>query len=159
MGHAISGRSDNADLCFELDSDSFSMRRLWKSALSEKEILDLLRDEVGRAGSQSAWCRHTGISRTFLVKVLRGQQHVSPPILKALKIKIIYLRRGKVIDLGEAIQFLQAEVRRVGGPSAWARKTHVGRSHLSRVLHGKKGIGPRLLTKLNITRAYIREGD
>jgi DNA-binding phage protein len=57
----------------------------------EKDVLRLLRSEVKRAGSQSAWARKTGIDRTFLNKVLTGQKSLSQKVIKALKLRTVYV--------------------------------------------------------------------
>jgi hypothetical protein len=56
-----------------------------KSALLDKsEVLDLLKDAIARAGSQSAWARETGIHRTALSAVLNGRKGLQPKIITAL---------------------------------------------------------------------------
>ena len=60
--------------------------------LNEKDVVRLLRDEVERAGGQSAWARKQQVDRPHLNKILAGQRRISPTILKKLKIKIVYVR-------------------------------------------------------------------
>jgi DNA-binding phage protein len=59
--------------------------------LTEKEVLELLRSEVKRAGGQSAFARHKHINRVHLNKVLSGAKAISPSILKSLGIRIAYV--------------------------------------------------------------------
>jgi hypothetical protein len=63
-----------------------------------KEIVRLLRAEVERAGGQSAWARRERINRTQLNQVLSGRRDVSLNILKALKIRTIYVRDDNSTD-------------------------------------------------------------
>jgi hypothetical protein len=63
--------------------------------LSAKDILRLLRYDIERVGSQSEWCRQNGVSRPHLNKVLKGgRKPFGPGILKALRIKVVYVLEG-----------------------------------------------------------------
>jgi hypothetical protein len=55
--------------------------------LDDKDVLRLLREDVDRAGGQSAWARRSGIDRTHLSRVLKGKRPLSPTIVQALKLK------------------------------------------------------------------------
>jgi len=59
--------------------------------LSERDVLRMLRKAVEEAGNQSEWSRRTGIERTYLNQVLQGRKKISQRILKALKLKKIFL--------------------------------------------------------------------
>ena len=58
--------------------------------LDEKDVLRLLREDVDKAGGQSAWARQTGVDRVHLNKVLRGKRPLTRTILQALKLKKVY---------------------------------------------------------------------
>jgi hypothetical protein len=58
-----------------------------KHLLDEEDVLRLLREDIDRAGSQSAWARRTGCDRANLNLVLKGKRHLPPTIIKALKLK------------------------------------------------------------------------
>lgn len=60
--------------------------------LSHQDILRILRSEVAKAGSQMEWAKRNKVSRTQLNKVLNGERdHFGPAILKALRIKQIFV--------------------------------------------------------------------
>jgi hypothetical protein len=61
-------------------------------ALDDREVLRLLRSEVEKAGGQAAWARREGVNRTMLNKVLNGRKLIPPSIIKALKLRTVYLR-------------------------------------------------------------------
>jgi hypothetical protein len=61
-------------------------------ALDDKEVLRLLRSEVEKAGGQAAWARRKLVNRTMLNKVLNGRKLIPPSIIKALKLRTVYLR-------------------------------------------------------------------
>jgi antitoxin component HigA of HigAB toxin-antitoxin module len=61
------------------------------------EILDvdgalrMLREDVKRAGSQSAWARRHKYQRTYLSNVLARKRALTTGIIEALKLKTVYL--------------------------------------------------------------------
>ena len=63
--------------------------------LNKDDALDLLRGEIEKAGSQSAFARQTGIHRTALSAILNGRKGLQPKILAALGLKRIeaYVRQ------------------------------------------------------------------
>jgi hypothetical protein len=62
------------------------------SGLTTRDIFKLLEQEIKKAGGQSEWARQHQVSRTHLNKALRGRKTFGPTILKALKIKSIYVQ-------------------------------------------------------------------
>jgi DNA-binding phage protein len=68
--------------------------------LDEKDVLRLLREDVDKAGGQSAWARRSGIERTHLNRVLKGKRPLSPTIVQALKLKrvVAYERKQGATD-------------------------------------------------------------
>jgi DNA-binding transcriptional regulator YdaS (Cro superfamily) len=58
-------------------------------------VLAMLRDEILKAGSQSAWARLTGIHRTALSAALNGRKGLQPKIVAALGLQKVeaYIRR------------------------------------------------------------------
>ena len=65
------------------------MRRL--NVLSDKDIMQLLQNEVKRAGGQSAWARKNKVDRAHLNRILSGHKTISPTILKKLGIRTVYV--------------------------------------------------------------------
>jgi DNA-binding phage protein len=62
-----------------------------KHLLDENDVLRLLREDVDRAGGQTAWARRSGIDRAHLNRVLKGQRPLSPNITQALKLKKVFV--------------------------------------------------------------------
>jgi DNA-binding phage protein len=60
--------------------------------LDGKAALRLLGDEIKRAGSVTAWAKETGLDRTQISAALNRRKPISKSILKALGLKIVYLR-------------------------------------------------------------------
>ena len=59
--------------------------------LNLQDVLRLLRSEVERAGSQRAFARKAGVNVSVVSKTLRGMVLPSEKILRALRLRIVYL--------------------------------------------------------------------
>src|ERR1700730_11422221 len=55
-----------------------------KRPLDPEEIVQLLRAEVKKAGSQGTWAKRAGIERTLVNKVLNGKRQPAKNIIRAL---------------------------------------------------------------------------
>jgi len=56
-----------------------------------KDVVQLLRAEVRRAGSITAWCNKTGVHRTTATKVLNNSIPPTRSIIKALKLRTVFV--------------------------------------------------------------------
>ena len=61
--------------------------------LNLDDAIRLLRSEVDRAGSQRAFARKPGVNVSVVSKTLRGIVLPSEKILRALKLRIVYLSK------------------------------------------------------------------
>jgi hypothetical protein len=66
-------------------------RLVARKLLAEDDVLQLLRNEVERAGSISAWASRERLDRPYVSKVLAGRKQFTSAILKRLKIKRVYI--------------------------------------------------------------------
>ena len=73
----------------------FGGKQVTKHLLDENDVLRLLREDVDRAGGQSAWARRSGIDRVHLNRVLKGQRPLSPNITQALKLKKVFVAQER----------------------------------------------------------------
>jgi hypothetical protein len=55
--------------------------------LSDDDVMKLLRTEIAKAGSQSAWAKVSGISRPSINQTLKGTRGFQPKVLSALGLK------------------------------------------------------------------------
>jgi predicted transcriptional regulator len=60
-----------------------------------EDVFLLLRSEVRRAGGQVAWSKKTGINRATLNKVLNGHQPLTKSIIRALKLRVVFVLEPK----------------------------------------------------------------
>ena len=60
-----------------------------RKVLEYDDVLELLRSEVRKTGSQRKWAAEKGVSRPDVSRVLGGRAKVKPQILKALGLKKI----------------------------------------------------------------------
>jgi hypothetical protein len=58
-----------------------------RQLLSHEDVVQLLRDEVDKAGTESEWARRTGANRTSLNLALNGRVGLQKNILDALGLK------------------------------------------------------------------------
>lgn len=126
-----------------------------------QDVLLILRSDVSRVGGQSEWARHTGIDRTYICKVLGGRKPPGPSIYCALGLESVILRdhTKSHVTAQEALRILQAEIENAGSISRWCRRTGINRSHLSQVLHRKKGLGKKVLSALGLSNALIYQNE
>ena len=130
--------------------------------LHVRDVLILLRRDIGRAGGQSEWSRQTGICRTYINRVLKGRKPPGPSICRALGLERAVLRdvaeKGdstKSVDLDEIPLILQEEIKRAGSISAWCRQMGLDRSNLSQVLHKRRRPGNRILAALKLSNVLL----
>jgi hypothetical protein len=57
--------------------------------LEQQDIVQLLRFEVERAGSQTAWARKHGLDRPIVNKVLHSAMPPTGSIIRALRLRIV----------------------------------------------------------------------
>jgi DNA-binding phage protein len=126
------------------------------------DVLTLLRRDIERAGSQSEWSRQTGISRTYVNRVLNGRKPPGLSICRALGLEKAIFRDGarmvdstKPVDLDEIPLILQKEIKRAGSISAWCRQVGLDRSNLSQVLHKRRGLGNKILAALKLSNVLL----
>jgi DNA-binding transcriptional regulator YdaS (Cro superfamily) len=126
------------------------------------DVLTLLRRDIERAGSQSEWSRQTGVSRTYINRVLKGRKPPGPSICRALGLERAVLRDVakkvdpiKSIDLDEVRLILQEEIKKAGSVSAWCRQVGLDRSNLSQVLHKRRRLGNKILAALKLSNVLF----
>ena len=61
--------------------------------LNLKDVMQALRSEIERAGSQRAFARNAGVNVSVVSKTLRGQVLPSEKILRALNLSVVYLSK------------------------------------------------------------------
>jgi hypothetical protein len=63
-----------------------------KAFLEHEDVMELLRLEIARAGSQGRWAEKMGIDRPQLNKMPHGCQVLSTRVIKALKLRVVFTR-------------------------------------------------------------------
>jgi hypothetical protein len=63
------------------------LSRRKRQLLSYEEVVELLRAEIDRAGTESEWARRTGANRTSLNLALKGRVGLQKNLLDALGLK------------------------------------------------------------------------
>jgi hypothetical protein len=57
--------------------------------LSSQDVIDLLRAEIEKAGTESAWARRTGANRTSVNLALKGRLGLQKNLLDALGLDMV----------------------------------------------------------------------
>ena len=55
----------------------------------------MLRSEVKRMGSQSAFAKAAGVDRATVCKILQGRRPLQPKILRALNVRMVFVSVNK----------------------------------------------------------------
>jgi hypothetical protein len=63
------------------------------------------------------------------------------------------------LDNRSVVRLLRSEVRRAGGQSSWARREHIDRTMLNRVLSGKKPPTEKIIRALKLCNVYALPDD
>ena len=134
--------------------------------LHVQDLLRLLRHEIDRVGGQSEWARQTGICRTYINKVLNGRKLPGPSICRALGLERAVFcdtpemtDSTKSVDVEEVPLILREEIEKAGSISAWCRQVGLDRSHLSQVLHKRRGLGYKILAALKLSNVLLDVDD
>jgi len=114
------------------------------------QVQSHLRRDVETAGGQSEWSRQTGVTRSYLNRVLHGQKPIGQQICRALG-----LRKVTSPTETEVLQLLHREIRKAGSQAEWARRNAVNRTYLNKVLNRRKSAGPAILDALQIETVTV----
>jgi hypothetical protein len=66
-----------------------------KRHLEPEDVVQLLRLEVERMGSQSAFAKAAGVDRPTVCKILQGLRPLQPKILRALNVRMVFVLASK----------------------------------------------------------------
>jgi hypothetical protein len=124
--------------------------------LDTAAIISLLRADISRAGSVLAWAKKRRLDRTNVSRTLGGDRPPSRPIIEALGLRTIVVSDRKdgtnksvrEVDTTAVLSRLHSEIKRAGGPQAWARKHGIDRTLVSAVDHGRRLPTKRIITSL-----------
>jgi len=120
-------------------------RATLKRPLEPAEVVQLLRSEVERVGSQMAFAKMAGVDRATVNKILHGRRQPTEKIILALGLRrvprvkagIQKPRPTEELDVEDILRLLHAEVQRMGSQTAFAKIAGVDRATVHKVLRGK----------------------
>ena len=73
------------------------MQRTYARVFEEDDVQNLLDARIKSAGGQIAFAKRMGLDRSHMNMVLNGKRHLSPSIIAALDLRVVYApvrRRG-----------------------------------------------------------------
>jgi DNA-binding phage protein len=135
--------------------------------LEPREIVQLLRAEVKKAGSQGTWAKRAGIDRSFVNKIIHGRKQPTKNMILALGLRIVVLRDADIqklrptkkleFDVKDVVKLLHEEVRRAGSAAAFAKIAGVDRATVNRVLHGLLPPSPKIVHALGLRTVFCTQ--
>jgi hypothetical protein len=97
--------------------------------------------------------------------VLDFGHHLGPDLLGSTHAAhgIVGLHSGvtnmRTLDNSDVVRLLRSEVKRAGGQSSWARREHIDRTMLNRVLSGKRPPTEKIIKVLKLCNVYVLDND
>ena len=64
-----------------------------------------------------------------------------------------------LLENEDLMRLLRSEVKQAGGQSAWARREHIDRTMLNRMLNGRKPITKEIIRALKLCNVYALDDD
>jgi hypothetical protein len=71
------------------------MQGTYARVFEEDDVLKLLDSRIKSAGGQVAFAKRMGLDRTHMNMVLKGKRHLSPSIIAALDLRVVYAPVGR----------------------------------------------------------------
>lgn len=65
----------------------------------------------------------------------------------------------RILEYKDLMRLLRSEVKQAGGQSAWARRQHIDRTMLNRILNGRKPITKEIIRALKLCNVYAFDDD
>ena len=65
----------------------------------------------------------------------------------------------RILESEGLMRRLRAEVKQAGGQSPWARREHIDRTMLNRILNGRKPITNEIIRALKLCNVYAFDDD
>ena len=63
------------------------------------------------------------------------------------------------LEKQDLMRLLRSEVKQAGGQSSWARREHIDRTMLNRILNGRKPITKEIIRALKLCNVYAFDDD
>jgi plasmid maintenance system antidote protein VapI len=63
-------------------------------------------------------------------------------------------RNLRIVGSEDLMRLLRSEVKQAGGQSSWARREHINRAMLNRILNGRKPITKEIIRALKLCNVY-----
>ena len=103
--------------------------------LEERDVVELLRAEVQKAGTVAAWARSVSLARPDVSSAIHQNRPISKSVIRALGLRTAVIDGGeRVLTEGDILKLLRAEVAAVESQLAWAKKSRISRPQLNKVL-------------------------
>src|SRR6516225_186259 len=126
-----------------------------------KDIIALLRAEIQKAGSVTAWANNASIDRTVVSKALHHKRSIPKRLIRALRLRraLFLTNESRLLEAKDIRRLVRTEVAEAGSQAGWARKTGIPRLYINWVMQGKKPPNKKMIDALGLHVVFISGKD
>ena len=126
-------------------------------SVEPKDIIALLRAEIQKAGSVTAWANNASIDRAVVSATLHHKRSIPKRLIRALGLRsaLSMADEFRLLEARDIRRLLRTEVAEAGSQAAWARKTGIPRPDINKVLQGKKPPGKKMIGALGLRVVFV----
>jgi DNA-binding phage protein len=126
--------------------------------LTEEDVVAVLRAEVRRFESITAWAERASLDRSCVSSAIHQNRPISRSIIRALGLRTAVVDgASRVLTKGDILKLLKANVVAVGGQSAWARKNRMNRVLLNKALRKRRPLPAAMVRALGLRFVVISD--
>jgi hypothetical protein len=122
-----------------------------------KDIITLLRAEIQKAGSVTAWASNASIDRAVVSAALHHKRSLPKRLIRALGLRraLSLTNESRPLEARDIRRLVGTEVAEAGSQAAWARKIGIPRPDINRVLQGKKPPNKKMIDALGLCVVFV----
>jgi hypothetical protein len=126
-----------------------------------KDIITLLRAEVQKAGSVTAWANNASIDRAVVSAALHHKRSIPKRLIRALGLRsaLSMADESRLLEARDVRRLVRTKVAEAGSQSAWARKTGIPRPDINRVIQGKRPPNKKMIGALGLRVVFVTAKD
>ena len=130
-------------------------------SVEPKDIIALLRAEIQKAGSVTAWANNASIDRAVVSATLHHKRSIPKRLIRALGLRsaLSMADEFRLLEARDIRRLVRTEVAEAGSQSAWARKTGIPRPDINRVIQGKRPPNKKMIGALGLRVVFVTAKD
>ena len=130
-------------------------------SVEPKDIIALLRAEIQKAGSVTAWANNASIDRAVVSATLHHKRSIPKRLIRALGLRsaLSMADEFRLLEARDIRRLVRTEVAEAGSQSAWARKTGIPRPDINKVMQGRKPPSKKMIDALGLYVVFVSAKD